>query len=106
MKTDVPYKTAGDLRSADDPSPAIDDFKSYVADVWFCFRHKFFKKKYDENQIWSERECVCTQQGPHGDGPPRGPPRRSQVQYLGTAAIQICFRHNFSKNYPQDLKMV
>ena len=21
-----------------------------------------------------------------------------------TAAIQICFRHNFSKNYPQDLK--
>ena len=42
-KTDLPYKPAGDLRSAGDPSPAIDDLKNYVADVWFCFRHKFFK---------------------------------------------------------------
>ena len=42
-KTDLPYKTAGDLRSAGDPSPAIDDFKNYMADVWVCFRHNFFK---------------------------------------------------------------
>ena len=39
-KTDMSYKTAGDLRSAGDPSPAIDDFKNYMGDVWFCFRHK------------------------------------------------------------------
>ena len=26
-KTDLSYNTAGDLRSAGDPSPAIDDFK-------------------------------------------------------------------------------
>ena len=43
-KTDMSYKTGGDLRSAGDPSPAIDDFKNYVGDVWFCFRHNFFKK--------------------------------------------------------------
>ena len=43
-KTDLSYKTGGDLRSAGDPSPAIDDFKDYAGDVWFCFRHKFFKK--------------------------------------------------------------
>ena len=43
-KTDLPYITAGDLRFAGDPSPAIDDFKNYVGDVWFCFRHNFFKK--------------------------------------------------------------
>ena len=42
-KTDLSYKTAGDLRSAGDPSPAIDDFKNYAGDVWFCFRHNFFK---------------------------------------------------------------
>jgi hypothetical protein len=43
-KTDLSYKpTAGDLRSAGDPSPAIDDFKNYAADVWFCFRHNFFE---------------------------------------------------------------
>ena len=28
------------------------------------------------------------------------------VVYLGAAVIQICFRHNFSKNYAHDLKMV
>ena len=43
-KTDLSYKTGGDLRSAGDPSPAIDDFKNYAGDVWFCFRHNFFKK--------------------------------------------------------------
>ena len=43
-KTDLSYKTAGDLRSAGDPSPAIDDFKSYAGDAWFCFRHNVFKK--------------------------------------------------------------
>ena len=42
-KTDLSYKTGGDLRSAGDPSSAIDDFKKCVADVWFCFRHNFFK---------------------------------------------------------------
>ena len=42
-KTDLPYVTAGDLRSAGDPSPAIDDFKNYAGDVWFCFRHNFFR---------------------------------------------------------------
>ena len=41
-KTDLPYKTAGDLRSAGDPSPAIDDFKNYADDVWFCFRYNVF----------------------------------------------------------------
>ena len=35
--------TAGDLQSAGDPSPAIDDFKNYMGDVWFSFRHNFFK---------------------------------------------------------------
>ena len=35
-KTDLSYKPAGDLRSAGDPSPAIDDLKNYAADVWFC----------------------------------------------------------------------
>jgi hypothetical protein len=43
MKTDLSYKTAGDLRSAGDPSPAINDFINYVGDVWFRFRHNFFK---------------------------------------------------------------
>jgi hypothetical protein len=43
-KIDLPYITAGGLRSAGDPSPAIDDFKNCVGDVWFCFRHNFFKK--------------------------------------------------------------
>ena len=42
-KTDLSYKPAGDLRSVGDPSPAIDDFKNYVGDVCFCFRHNFFK---------------------------------------------------------------
>ena len=42
-KTDLSYKSAGDLRSAGDPSPAIDDFKNYTSDVWFCFRHNFIK---------------------------------------------------------------
>ena len=25
------------------PSPAIDDFKNYAGDIWFCFRHNVFK---------------------------------------------------------------
>ena len=33
-KTDLPYNTAGDLNSAGDPSPAIDDIKNYMGDVW------------------------------------------------------------------------
>ena len=45
-KTDLSYayKPAGDLRSAGDPSPAIDDFKNYAVDVCFRFRHNFSKK--------------------------------------------------------------
>ena len=43
-KTDLSYKPAGGLQSAGDPSPAIDDFKNYTCDVWFCFRRNFFKK--------------------------------------------------------------
>jgi hypothetical protein len=42
-KTDMSYITAGHLRSAGDPSPAIDDFKNYAGDVWLCFRHNDFK---------------------------------------------------------------
>jgi hypothetical protein len=42
-KTDLPYNTAGDLRPAGDPSPAIDDLKNCGGDVRFCFRHNFFK---------------------------------------------------------------
>ena len=42
-KTDLPYITAGDLRPAGDPSPAIDVIKNYAVDVWFCFRHNFSK---------------------------------------------------------------
>ena len=42
-KTDLSYITAGHLRPAGDPSPAIDDFKNYAGDVWFCFRHNVFK---------------------------------------------------------------
>ena len=43
-KTDLSYKTAGDLRSAGDPSPAIDDFKNYMGDVLLNFCHNFFQK--------------------------------------------------------------
>jgi len=42
-KIDLSYKPAGDLRSAGDPSPAIDDIKNYTGDACFCFRHNFFK---------------------------------------------------------------
>ena len=45
-KTDLSYKPAGDLRSAGDPSPAIDDFKNYAADAWFF---KFFFKNYPQD---------------------------------------------------------
>ena len=50
-KTDLPYNTAGDLRSAGDPSPAIDDFKNYAADVWFCFPHNFSKNYLQDLKI-------------------------------------------------------
>ena len=65
-KTDLPYKTAGDLRLGGGGldaaravvlmlvvvcdllvthhAPAIDDFKNYMGDVWFCFRHNYSKK--------------------------------------------------------------
>ena len=41
-KTGLLYITAGHLRPAGDPSPAIDDFKNYADDVWFCFRYNVF----------------------------------------------------------------
>jgi hypothetical protein len=40
----LPYITAGDLRPAGDPTPAIDDFKNYTGEIWFSFGHNFFKK--------------------------------------------------------------
>ena len=40
----LPYITAGDLRPAGDPTPAIDYFKNYVGDVWFGFGHNFLEK--------------------------------------------------------------
>ena len=42
-KTDLSHKSAGNLRSAGDPSLATDDLKNYAADVWFCSRRNFFK---------------------------------------------------------------
>ena len=51
METDLPYKTVGNLRPAGDPSPAIDDFKNYVGDIWFCFRHNFFKNYLQDQKI-------------------------------------------------------
>jgi hypothetical protein len=35
----------GPLRPTGDPSPTVDEFKNCVSmgDVWFCFRHNFFK---------------------------------------------------------------
>jgi hypothetical protein len=52
-KTDLPYSTAmstaGDLRPAGDPSPAIDDSKTYAVDVWFCFRQDVFSKRYHQD---------------------------------------------------------
>ena len=44
-------KPAGELRSAGDPSPAIDDFKNYVGDVWFCFRHNFSENYLQDLKI-------------------------------------------------------
>ena len=40
--------------------------------------------------------------------PTRAAAARAAAQVAGrhTAAIQICFRHNFPENCPQDLKMV
>ena len=43
-KTDLSYKSAGDLQSAGDPSPAIDDFKNYAGDAWFLFSSYLFQK--------------------------------------------------------------
>jgi hypothetical protein len=32
-----------------DPSPAIDDSKTYPGDVWLCFRHNFIFKHYHQD---------------------------------------------------------
>ena len=50
-KTDLSYKPAGDLRSAGDPSTAIDDFKNYVGDVSSCFRYNFSKNYLQDIKI-------------------------------------------------------
>ena len=50
-KIDLPYITAGDLRHAGDPSPAIDDFKNYAGDVWFGFCHNFSKNYLQDLKI-------------------------------------------------------
>ena len=59
-----------------------------------------FSKSYDENQIWSERHARR----------PRRPlgfePARAARAYPPSAPPRSGFRHNFSKNYPQYLKMV
>ena len=56
-KTDLSYEPAGDLRSAGDPSPAIDDFKNYAGDIWFCFHHDFFKKLSPELKTSLEKDA-------------------------------------------------
>jgi hypothetical protein len=43
--------TAGGLRPAGDPSPAIDDFKNCAGDVWFCFCHNFIKNYLQDLKI-------------------------------------------------------
>jgi hypothetical protein len=48
-KTDLPYKTAGDLRPAGDQSPAIGDFKIMRAMSSFVFVIIFFKKDPHED---------------------------------------------------------
>ena len=52
-KTDLSYKSAGDLRSAGDPSPAIDDFKNYMADAWFdiCYDNFRFQSTLLANKL-------------------------------------------------------
>ena len=70
-----------------------------------------FSKSYDENQIWSEWTG-----GTHA---PRGrvqipesaraggfKPRRGLRGLRAAAPTRSGFRHNVSKNYPHDLKMV
>ena len=42
-KTDVPYSTVGDLRPADDPSTAIDDFKKFCGRSVVLFSSQLFK---------------------------------------------------------------
>ena len=51
MKTDLPCIPAGDLRSAADPSSAIDDSMNCGRDVRFCFRHNLFKIYFQDLQI-------------------------------------------------------
>ena len=58
-----------------------------------------FSKSYDENQIRFERECART---PWSGG--WWVTSRSQITSINV--WQDCFRHNFSKNCPQDLKFV
>ena len=70
-----------------------------------------FSKSYDENQIWAER-----QRAGRADLWGLNPPARARTQgfeparaaraYPRYAPPRSGFRHNFSKNYPQYLKMV
>ena len=57
-KTDLSYKPAGDLRSAGDPSPAIDDFKNYTGDVWLCFHHNLLKNYLQDLKI-VQKDASC-----------------------------------------------
>ena len=65
-----------------------------------------FSRSYDENQIWAERNGVRTRRAggfkslsPAGSNP-SGPRGRRAAAQTGSG-----FRHHFSKNYPEDLKM-
>jgi hypothetical protein len=67
-----------------------------------------FSKSYDENQIWSERQgYVRARAG--SDAPPGIRTHAWDPTRARRAAIQLPyksgFRHNFSKNCPQDLKI-
>ena len=66
-----------------------------------------FSKRYDENQIRAERNGVRAHSAggfkslrPAGSNP-RGPRGLRAAAPTGSG-----FRHNVSKNYPRDLKMV
>ena len=68
-----------------------------------------FSKSYDENQIWSERDGVRTRRA--GGLKSLSRARAGGFKPLGLRGLRAAaptgsgFRHNFSKNYPQDLKM-
>jgi hypothetical protein len=68
-----------------------------------------FSKSYDENQIWSERQRQPARSAARAGSIPTIPggfeshPRGARVPHATTT--RSGFRHNFSKIFPQDLKM-